>query len=57
MNPYDNNPFENNEKRELKNERDANRAMANTRDQLSKGIGDIFAPLKKDELGFWENAK
>ena len=30
MNPYDNNPFENNEPRELKNERDANRELAKT---------------------------
>lgn len=30
MNPYNNNPFENNEPRELRNERDANRELAKT---------------------------
>lgn len=57
MNPYNSNPFENTEKRDLKNEHDANRELTKTRNQLTEGIGAIFAPMKKDELGFWEDAK
>ena len=56
-NPYDNNPFKT-DKKELKSERDANRELARTvANDLRRGIGGIFAPMKKDEMGFWESSK
>jgi len=53
MNPYNNNPFKT-DTNKVENEHDANRELAKTRDQLTRGIGAVMAPLKKDELGFWK---
>jgi hypothetical protein len=48
MNPYNSNPFENTEARELKNERDANRELANSRNRdndLNETLRDMFRPF------------
>ena len=58
--PYNSNPFENDKARDTRSESDANAYLAEGRklaDDLFTAIDDIFKPMKKDSLGFWENAK
>lgn len=53
MNPYNHNPFKTDNNR-VKNERDANRELAETaRKREREELANIFT-LKTDNLGFWK---
>lgn len=57
-NPYDSNPFATDDT-EIKNESDANKALARERDRkrndgLNATLTDMFAPMKMDKHGFWK---
>lgn len=46
MNPYDNNPFETDNKQDPKNERDANQQLAQTAKKPDDAFGDLYDTIQ-----------